>query len=371
MPNYGNNRTTRRKRSWDVKETKNGPEINSLERVDLDPAAFDRLLLQKGTDCRIYRTMYCPKVKSVDGAEHEIDCNLCAGTGFIDFDPICARVMIMSQALEKLPKVEGMVDGNTVLMTFPIGIELQYFTRIELENYHDIFFQNVMRNPRANTDVLKYRAVNINGLIDSNGVRYYPGTDFEINTDGNIKWLGVTQQRTLAFSAVPTGGQWEFRYGQTPVGTYGSGLVAATLQADIRTATGIANALVTGSYAAGFVLSFPGTQTLLKPFYAESLGLNAGTPFVTITLTDQAIGGRKPAPNQPYAIHYEACQRFRLTTAVHVNRFTQVAKDSQVEFVKLPEQWYAAKEFFPRRLNKDGTEAAQGPYDNHAIVEED
>lgn len=371
MPKYGNNRTTKRRRSWDVKETATGPELNSLARVDLDLAAFDTLLLQKGTNCRIFRTMYCPKVKSVDGAEHEIDCNLCAGTGFIDFDPICARVMIMSQALENMPKVEGMVDGNTVLMTFPIGIELQYFTRIELEDYQDIFFQNVLRNPNANTDVLKYRAVNVNGLIDSQGVRYYPGTDFEINTDGNIRWLGVTQQRTLTFSAVPTLGQFILRYGQTVVGTYGPTLTAATLQTDVRTATGVAGALVTGSFAAGFVLSFPGVQTLLKPFYVESAGLRNPAGFVTMDLTAQAVGGRHPAPNQPYAIHYEACQRFRLSTAVHVNRFTQVATDGQVEFVKLPEQWYAAKEFFPRRLNKDGTEAIQGPYDNHKIVEED
>lgn len=186
---HGHNRITKNRKSWEVKESKLLPETAANERVDLDPFKFDALLEQKGVNVKVYRTLFCPKVKSVDGAEHEIDCTLCNGSGFLDVDPICTKMLITHQTLDKMSKVEGMVDGNTVTATFPIGIELQYFTLVELVDFTDIFPQRVLRKAGSDVDVLKYKACRVNVLIDYANNRYFQDQDFKIDLNGNIQWL--------------------------------------------------------------------------------------------------------------------------------------------------------------------------------------
>lgn len=187
MAGFGNNRATKKKQAWNVKEQRTRNDEAPQSRVDLNPFDFDSLIKQKGVKVKVYRTTFCPRVKSVDGAEHEIDCELCNGSGFIDLEPICTDAFIQNQDLEKIPQVEGLVDGNSVAMTFPSGIELQYFTRIDLVDYTDIFFQRLLRGENQ-ADVLKYKACRINLVVDYDGVRYHQGLDFDINVDGNISW---------------------------------------------------------------------------------------------------------------------------------------------------------------------------------------
>ena len=189
MSKYGHNKNTKKKQGWNVRDSVTRPELGDpRSRVDLDPMAFDRLIQQKGVKVKVYRSMFCPKVKSVDSAEHEIDCDLCNGSGFVDYDPLCTTGVIQNQEFILNAMVEGNVDANSVAITFPIGIELQYFTKIELEDFTEIYFQRVLRNPDSDTDVLKYSACRVNVLIDYDGVRYYQDQDFKIDQSGNIKW---------------------------------------------------------------------------------------------------------------------------------------------------------------------------------------
>lgn len=189
MP-YGNNRNTKGKKGWNVRETVKRPEVNPQGRIDLIPGDFDRLLEQKGAVLCVYRTTYCPNVKSVDGAEHEIDCQICNGSGYIDLDPIETKGFIQTQELEKMYESgDGYHDGNTVAITFPIGIELQYFTKIELKDYTELYYQRVMRKPASNTDVLKYKACRVNIIVDKNNVQYFQDQDFVVDPNGNIQWI--------------------------------------------------------------------------------------------------------------------------------------------------------------------------------------
>lgn len=192
MSKYGHNKTTKKQDSWNIKTSKLKPDTAPKGRVDLDPFAFDQLIEQKGVNVKVYRTLYCPNVKSVDGAEHNIDCVTCNGSGFIDLDPICVKAIIQNQNLEELAKVEGHVDGNHVAITFPIGIELQYFTLVELIDFTDIYYQRIWRKPGSKVDVLKYVACRMNVVVDKNLVRYYQDQDYVIDMNGNIEW-GTTR----------------------------------------------------------------------------------------------------------------------------------------------------------------------------------
>ena len=202
MPNFGHNRKTQRRQGWNVAESTTRSANDNQERVDLDPAAFERLLDQKGTFVKVFRSMYCPNVKSVDGAEHNIDCTMCQGSGFIDVDPIEVKAFIQNQELETLANVEGFVQGNSVAITFPIGVEIQYFTKVELADKSDIYYQRVLRTPGSQIDVLKYAAKRINVLIENGGTRYYQDQDFRISPDGNVDWS--ISARTPADNAIYT-----------------------------------------------------------------------------------------------------------------------------------------------------------------------
>lgn len=190
MSQYGHNKKTKKQKSWDVKEPKVLEDSDPKQRVDLRVDDFDRLIEQKGVNVMVYRTSYCPNVKSVDGAEHEIDCQICNGSSFIDRNPIKVKAFFQNQNIERLISESGTQhDGNSVLVTFPIGIELQYFTLVELCDFTDIYFQRVMRKPGTSIDILKYKACRVNMIIDKNNVEYFQDQDFKLDPNGNVQWL--------------------------------------------------------------------------------------------------------------------------------------------------------------------------------------
>lgn len=369
MPKYGHNNTTKNKKSWQVKESVLRDETNSRERIDLNPEAFDRLLGQKGVVAKVYRTTYCPKVKSVDGAEHEIDCTICNGSGFLDLDPICVNVFIQTQELNKMPNVEGFVDGNTVLMTFQIGVEMQYFTRIELEDFAMIFPQRVLRAPGKLTDVLKYKAWRVNVLVDYFNKRYFQDVDFALDINGNIKWLTPGDRQKVAFSTPPDSGTWTLKYGVLSTASLNFNDNAATVQAALRAISGLETVNVTGDYTNGFFVTFIGVNSPVSLLTSTSALLN-GVTAVTIAVTDASSVASKPNDNVPYSVHYQCATQYRARAAAHSNRYTQVKADERIEHIKMPEQWYCTKEFFVKRLDFDGNETEQGPYDHHTIVTE-
>ena len=259
-----NNDKTKKIQGWNVKEIVDLPDAAPSQRVDLDPAKFDRLLTQKNVRVKVYRSMYCPNVKSIDGAEHEIDCDMCMGSGFIDLRPICTDALCQSQLADTTQMPEGWHDGNSIFMTFPRGIELQYFTLVELIDFTDIFFQRIVRSS-TNIDRLKYVCKRVNVLLDQNGVEYYQGTHFCLNEAGDIVWKA----------------------------------------------------------------------------------------------------GKGPSAETIYSVHYEYPPRFRATTAMHVNRFSQFKVDGIVQHIKYPEQWMLVKEFLVLKRDKDGNEIQPNAIPNY------
>lgn len=181
------NKNTKKVSGWNVTPAKVRPEITSLERVNLNPEAFDRLIEQHGVNVKVYRTMFCPNVKSIDGGEHETDCTLCNGSGWMDVKPINTIAFIQSQSQDPKHAVEGFHDGNTVYISFLRNIELQYFTLIELCDHTEIFYQRVVRSA-SNIDNLKYKALRVNVIVDQFGNEYTEGPDFKLNDNGSIVW---------------------------------------------------------------------------------------------------------------------------------------------------------------------------------------
>lgn len=171
-------------RNKPIPPTPAGPQ---KARVNLRTADFDALVKAQGVKVKVFRSSYCPNVKSISGAEHEVDCKLCYGAGFIDKYCLPTQAFIQNQELEKAVQPEGLYDGNTVAATFLQGVELQYFTLIELQDFTEVFFERIKRQS-GNVDVLRYSGTKVNMLSDKQGLDYYEGSDFKLDPNGNILW---------------------------------------------------------------------------------------------------------------------------------------------------------------------------------------
>jgi len=172
---------------WNPKKATVLPSKNIRGKVNLDPVKYQELIHAQGVRVKVYRTTYCPNIKSLDGAEHEIDCPLCHGAQFIDKFPIDTVAFLQSQSQEMQQFSEGLYDGNSLYASFLAGIELQYFTLVELCDFTEIYIQRIKRQ-NGSVDVLKYKGVRVNLLVDSDGVSYLEGSDFNLDPNGNIRW---------------------------------------------------------------------------------------------------------------------------------------------------------------------------------------
>ena len=174
-------------KGWNPKPQADLPGKKSGAKVNIQPEKFDELIDQQGVRVKVFRTSYCPNVKSIDGGEHEINCTICHGSGFLDKYCIETWAFLQNNSSEKGAFKEGLYDGNTVMGTFQQGIELQYFTLVELLDFTEAFFERVKRQ-EGMLDVLRYPGVRVNMLVDKAGTEYFEGSDFKLDPNGNILW---------------------------------------------------------------------------------------------------------------------------------------------------------------------------------------
>lgn len=174
---------------WNPGQPKKAPSAKDrLAHLFLDPERFNSLIRAQGMKVRVFRSVLCPNIKSVDSGEHEIDCPLCNGNNYLDFDPIDTYAFIQAQHFDAKHLVEGEYDANVISATFLTGVELTYYTLVELCDQTDVFPQ-VLKRSQGQIDVLKYKACRINVLVDQFGKQYLQGSDFRLDGNGSVFWL--------------------------------------------------------------------------------------------------------------------------------------------------------------------------------------
>lgn len=176
------------------------PARSNRKKVNFNVQDFDDLVSKQGVRVNVYRTSYCPNVKSIDGAEHELDCPICHGSGFVDRYPLATYAFLQAFTLDKGVFVEGLYDGNSMAGTFQQSVELQYFTLVELLDFSETFFERIRRQD-GQVDVLRYPGTRVNLVIDKHGKEYYEGNDFKLDPNGNISWCdGRQPDRGMIYS---------------------------------------------------------------------------------------------------------------------------------------------------------------------------
>ncbi len=176
------------KKGWNNSTATNIPKKSPIfGKVNISPEAFSNLILAQGIRANVFRSLLCPNIKDISTGDHEIDCNLCLGSQFLDKHPLETRIVVQSVQSQTDHLIEGLYDGNTITITFPAGVEAQYFTMVELLDFTELYNQRVSKQ-QGQTDIMKYPAINVNLLIDKHGREYFQGSDFDLDINGNLRW---------------------------------------------------------------------------------------------------------------------------------------------------------------------------------------
>lgn len=157
--------------------------------IDVDK--LNQEIQDLGVRIRASKATLCPNIKSLESMDHDINCTIC-NNNMIDFGCKETIGMIQQQDLVEKFKIQGTFSMDEVLMTFPSDISLHIFSKIELLDFAEDFFELVQRQEGTLTDRLKYPACKILGLFTVAGnikTEYHEGADFQVDTNGDLKWL--------------------------------------------------------------------------------------------------------------------------------------------------------------------------------------
>jgi hypothetical protein len=167
-----------------------------MATADIDVKAIDSLIYNKGVQINLYPILPCPNIAGIDDPQHNINCPLCLGRGFIDdtAHPISTVALIYTQSKGLLINEDNLgqqLEQGEAFVTFLSGVNAIYFQRMELVNFTRTYYQHVARQA-GNADKLHYKALDITSIIDKNGQSYTKTTDFVVN-NGMVQWVSTHQ----------------------------------------------------------------------------------------------------------------------------------------------------------------------------------
>lgn len=166
-----------------AKRKSNGIDVNALnQEVD-----------DLGVRIKISRATVCPNIKSIESMDHDINCTVC-NNNMIDFGCKESIGLMQQQDLVEKFKIEGTFNMDEVLMTFKSDITLHIFSRIEILDFAEDFFELIQRQEATSVDKLKYPACSVLAIFTVAGnvkTEYFEGADFQIDINGNLKWTGT------------------------------------------------------------------------------------------------------------------------------------------------------------------------------------
>lgn len=160
--------------------------------IDVD--RLDRLIKDLGVRVRLYKSTLVPNMNSLESFDQDLN-DTASDNSMIDFDCIETLALFQQQGLQEQFQIQGTFHIDEVVVTFLSGVTLATFSKIELLDFEEDFYELVQRQEGSNVDFLKYAACRVVGLFtyDKNTkttTRYHEGADFKLDINGNISWIG-------------------------------------------------------------------------------------------------------------------------------------------------------------------------------------
>lgn len=169
------------------------PPRSITKGIDVDK--LDSLINDLGVRVKIFKSTLCPNMKSLETLDHDINCTVC-NNNMIDFDCHESIAMFQQQTLQEQFTVQGSFHIDEIMVSFLAGESLQHFTRIDLLDFEEDFFELIQRQESTTIDRLKYSACSIIAVFVIRSdvlIRFHFGSDFTLDVNGDIKWLGLNK----------------------------------------------------------------------------------------------------------------------------------------------------------------------------------
>lgn len=169
-----------------------GKQLTSGINVD----RLDQLIKDLGVRVRIWKSTVCPNFKSLESLDHNVNCKLCSNN-MIDFDCKETTALFQQQDLVEQFKLQGTFNMDEILVSFLTGVTLHIYTKVELLDFAEDFYEAVQRQEGTDIDVLKYPACDVKGLFvavnSTTSKRFHFGTDFTLDQNGSVKWISANK----------------------------------------------------------------------------------------------------------------------------------------------------------------------------------
>lgn len=165
-----------------------------FEQIAMNPTAFDNTIRAHGIRMVHARPVPCPNIKSLYDGNHDPSCKMCQN-GFIYYAQKDIIGLFSGNQLNKQLPINGVYDYDQASIVIPSKYpdgtycDLQVFDRIFLPEHPPVRYYQRVEHSQTGIDRLEFPAVSVEFLVDSKGVKYVFGVDFELNTAGNIHWL--------------------------------------------------------------------------------------------------------------------------------------------------------------------------------------
>jgi hypothetical protein len=162
--------------------------------VGINVDRLDQLIRDLGVRVRVWKSTVCPNFKSLESMDHDINCQLCSNN-MIDFDCQETTALFQQQDLVEQYKLQGTFNMDEIIVSFLTGTTLHIYTKIELLDFAEDFFEAVQRQAGTDTDLLKYPACEVLGCFiavnSTTKERFHFGTDFTLDQNGSVKWISA------------------------------------------------------------------------------------------------------------------------------------------------------------------------------------
>lgn len=166
---------------------------------------LDQEIDDLGVRVCVYKSSLCPNMSSLESLDHNINCTVC-NNNMIDFKPVKTIALFQQQDLKEQFTVQGTFHIDEIIVSFKSGISLHHYSRVDLLDFDEDFFQLVQRQEGSNIDRLKYSACKIVGLFTVDQINgrtdYHFGADFILDVNGDIKWTGARKPADKAIYSI-------------------------------------------------------------------------------------------------------------------------------------------------------------------------
>lgn len=337
------------------KQVPNSKQYNPRQaNADISDKDLNTLIYNQGIRVKVYKTLWCPNVKSIDGVEHNIECPLCHGTEFIDVDPVETFMYIQGQQREQLTSPENLgsqLEEATAMATFISGIELSYYSKVDLMDFTQINKELIQRQKTGPSEPIvtafQPTAINIH-----TGVISIPDSVDLLQVRVNDILIDSLGKRFLILQPVDN------IYGQKTV-TIGInkqislGVGAVIIRPNI-------DRLMYKAVTVDVIMDSSGQR-----YYPEKDFMVDRNGDIAWVNYPDAI---KPADTAIYSIYYNAVASYRTIRALHSDRYgSYQTKEKAIKNIEFPQQWIIKKLVL---FKKSDSETGQNLDPNHVFIPE-